>query len=1429
MSDETLDDALLKDLVQNKIKRDIIDLHNKKKDEFLNDPADINLIENLSTWLFLYMESSDTLLHWKLFSKMRSDGKDLEDYVRSSTIRGGMGNIGYIAQSKRPDFVNNTFDDPRGTVSVEDELIENKSWLGIPIKNEHGNLVAVISFFVEKFYFWKEENKDIILSEIEKIVINYKDTLISLNLTKRLQIILGFFLENTEISEYGDILTEVNHGAKNIFPFDYLILGELKEENKIKVIGLDFNTDVIENRIRDFSNWCTTLKDKCQKNCILNNFLQLEDNNVYEYGEENPKDICLYEKNLLSLISPFKVIKISISKGEREFFYLCYTKEKIDFNELGNYFRTIREYFSELILVDNIIEKEKKSQEQKEFYYSLKRRITDSIWLTGKICGRIIISDSIIKLKEKDFKNWKDEIVNELTKIIKAAKETFSVHLLSFKKEALNKLDFLENEINNLIKECLEINKKISKDIIFIQFWEYIKRGVNITSIRSKDNIDRKTVHETRNLEIFKHSDIIVIKRALVDNDPKKILKSYSSSLLSKINKEINKEEDEIICSNNTLIVKSGETHYEFDWTEASNYYLYNIQIDPYLFSNKALMNIQKLFNEIELDKLKDLKLEEEDNFFIHSLEGTIQVFPEKNKSLQNGDHIIAMGINKIPDENSLNALRQYVNKLYDYVTVKKTKEMSISHSIRSGVAAIMARNGSHNIGSHILAAVGTNYNELPDDKILFKYIQHRMDFIAQVTTEIPEWTYPVLFVHDLMNRFFLQRHLLNHIAESEGLSAYEYQGRDKKSGDRKLIEMTSEIENKLIVKVKKYNGDFIISPEKNTIQNEIKDFVQVAIPGGIVGQHAFYTILENIIRNSAKHNWTKRAKKKVKNLEITIEYDGNPDKDYVRFIIWDNASSIQTSEKEAGHMLPQKNRIGKDEIPEKLPLHQEINSKLIKSFIDLETGILRNENWGLAEMKIAAGYLGKCDFNTIGDEGTHILFNENNKKKGLIRAVAVKYNENKGEYHLGYEFSVNKPKEVLIIDPDKNLIPSINISNAIKYNVYFSDVIPEILDFEFVILYKEKFSDDDVKDVFNFETYPFRTFLVTINDPTCNFKEYHRKRICWKANDKFKSLLPKNDDSEEWENFKLNIYKDWLKHQFESKFPKKIWIDLIEKTQKAATDLRLEFFLEELYGCKPENIEIFKKLLHKYDEDVETLPVIYRSKNKKRTHLPDKIISDLIIKAEYQAEANILLIRHLKFSLKGDFDYKESLSGSQIYFSMLDSGLEGYISQKFLLQILENALIKIKIIDERFNKYYIDNFANLGICHRIMSAKIFPVFRFKYRSKNLEVFKPPDERDEYYLDFDKEELDCDVLIIHQTILDTYFENDVKLMEIFLERIKKKVQLVVVTSGRGKPDKLPINAKFLPFSNLEAFLFKDHHEKFLMTQILCLLIREKEV
>lgn len=246
----------------------------------------------------------------------------------------------------------------------------------------------------------------------------------------------------------------------------------------------------------------------------------------------------------------------------------------------------------------------------------------------------------------------------------------------------------------------------------------------------------------------------------------------------------------------------------------------------------------------------------------------------------------------------------------------------------KNAKTAIMSRNMSHNLGSHVMAYLkrdlfsvsdilqkgvlqefypfvdavqssnATNIEDiirLLEDRNktiempflvglgrFISYLQERQDFIATVATGYYPFFSDVNFkddVYDALNpdyRFF--RHsdrkggrpenlLMKYIALSEGLS------RDSKATPAK------ERKNNIVIKFRRFDGinDYrdqenrgILIPRGVGYKDlEAMRSYSISIPGGIVGRQALFSILENLIRNSAKHGSWQRGKD---NLEFTYD-----------------------------------------------------------------------------------------------------------------------------------------------------------------------------------------------------------------------------------------------------------------------------------------------------------------------------------------------------------------------------------------------------------------------------------------------------------------------------------------------------------------------------------------------------------------------------
>lgn len=378
------------------------------------------------------------------------------------------------------------------------------------------------------------------------------------------------------------------------------------------------------------------------------------------------------------------------------------------------------------------------------------------------------------------------------------------------------------------------------------------------------------------------------------------------------------------------------------------------------------------------------------------------------------------------------------INDVYYGSIVKARTHLE---TLKTAKSAIMGRNMSHNIGSHVLSYLQTklhNVNDILKNDVLanlikqsssgyklyaqeqeiaiqniesieipflvglgkfISYLQERQDFIATISTDlIPELS-SVNF-KDFVLDFFAwdskaMRHpstvagssytvniLLSYIALSEGIS----RGKGDKNAKAQLKIF---VNNKLL--------------DDSYEQDDPIRRLEVGLPSGIMGRQAIYSIFENFIRNSAKHG---RSASDEKDFELNIVI-GNPssadfkntgfdhpftsqlltddiyqtyNRDYMRVIISDRYSNYEQA---------------KDKIKEKIRL----------PYIDPGTSRLDEKAKGLKEMRISAAWLRQADISEEQDQVLPLI------SFGYVEVDKIK--------HVAYQFFLKKTLNALIIVPD--------------------------------------------------------------------------------------------------------------------------------------------------------------------------------------------------------------------------------------------------------------------------------------------------------------------------------------------------------------------------------------------------------------------------
>jgi hypothetical protein len=280
----------------------------------------------------------------------------------------------------------------------------------------------------------------------------------------------------------------------------------------------------------------------------------------------------------------------------------------------------------------------------------------------------------------------------------------------------------------------------------------------------------------------------------------------------------------------------------------------------------------------------------------------------------------------------------------------------------RTASVAIMSRNMSHNLGSHVLsgvvaqkpAAPGGDFQMIAERHDLLRYLQERMDFLAEVSTSGAFMAAP-LSLETILWSFQCQHLLRNHIS-----------GLADPDGDPVPAFITQ------------YGDRLLDGPN-----------LLVLSPGGRNGCHAFYVILENIIRNSAKHSHSEAVP-----LEIDIGVRAEVADHLVRVVVWDRADNAD------------------------LKRYEGTNLGFLTSIIEqgemiTREGALKRGSWGIREMMIAAAYLRGLPLEDI--EAAKGI------SPALLRAVRVdddgRHTEAGAQANIGFEFYLRRPQILCVID----------------------------------------------------------------------------------------------------------------------------------------------------------------------------------------------------------------------------------------------------------------------------------------------------------------------------------------------------------------------------------------------------------------------------
>ena len=364
-----------------------------------------------------------------------------------------------------------------------------------------------------------------------------------------------------------------------------------------------------------------------------------------------------------------------------------------------------------------------------------------------------------------------------------------------------------------------------------------------------------------------------------------------------------------------------------------------------------------------------------------------------------------------------------FLTGLYDDKQIEEIQEEADRPSITAAAVSVMSRNISHNLGSHILSYLKNDLSstaqmlekdvlsnviekgkgrdagkfmvngnifqggfaaggEIKPDQVfasylfslgsLLSYFQERQDYVGVIASGWYLYYGAVNLKNDIIDYFKNGKRIserwfpdsrnliLDYIAFSEGYS-------------RRNIEINLRYLNG--------SGDF---------NSDRLAGLEVSLPAGIAGRQAIFTILENLIRNTAKHGNPIKERGKIV-IDINIRESENYI-DYYQLDIRENGGNINPSKLET--------------------IRKELKERLIRT-----DGTLVDRHKGIKEMQIAAAWLrGIKPYELI----------EKNHKPQILQV-----GEEKG--NLIYTLYLRKVRPVLLVVEDRSKYKYVTESNQWK------------------------------------------------------------------------------------------------------------------------------------------------------------------------------------------------------------------------------------------------------------------------------------------------------------------------------------------------------------------------------------------------------------
>lgn len=821
---------------------------------------------------------------------------------------------------------------------------------------------------------------------------------------------------------------------------------------------------------------------------------------------------------------------------------------------------------------------------------------------------------------------------------------------------------------------------------------------------------------------------------------------------------------------------------------------------------------------------------------------------------------LLSVDVSQPLREEILLIANEFLTKKMSNSILTELSKRILSHALRSAVSTVFARNYAHNIGAHVKTrATVTKIRE----RIKQLEIQHlKFDGDPSIRESyVSDW---IDTMKDRLDIYEVNRNefLANYLMPPKNLMLYRdiilpfsenVLLMDNIAASENFVYLKGGRKNRLIIKTRineneikaRYHELTCVSCDDGVVYPDHYPYLsqsQRALNEGlnskeIIGtedievcvrsEHAFYSLLENFIRNAAKHNkgWLDDHEKLLIHIDVA---DNNPSNDFYSVRLYDNVSAVTA-----------------DELV-------RLAAKINATIVDEKTGDLRKENLGIADMKINAHLLQsaaditednlKLSLNIMVIEyqdGAASKFQdiliEREDLPVLLKDFATVHKDNKDLYRFGYSFKFAKSKKVCWIGKEisnKDLIGYLGrkgIHLFENWELYKAQKNESLAAYQFAVIEPSAIAswsvstnnhgsidDLDIRFEEELRGLPFRVLLNVdggeevenfLSEFVNNRKSMHRVHSAIDISTKNGGEFSKNCDFEIlqscWENWLTRWLGGNLRKEradcyiyFESRDRKDVWNP--KELDNFGHQVKVHFLPDE--NGKP-NI------------DKSTFVTFYDHHG--------------------QGLRNVRIPMD-KSGENPDPDFKLTVDNAYFYFDKASNDFSKIFyppdtleNRKLLLyELIEASLLKVLLVDERIADY-----AKEGVHSNVESVKNYikinnesvthwnvlaagGVFiaggvlmngktsRINLLSESiLDVNLSSTNKEDFVTSTlpNLKNVKYDVLVIHRTYLTE---------PTILSRIKKYIPFIVVTSGGGPPHGLTGSYKFVPFSLVDASVNK---------------------